>query len=271
MSQPIITPAGIGVYGSFEQGASLGVIPGVAYMRKFGRNVEVDAGTHEDVIAGGGLYAGQPADATPETIEILCPDAADVSDGTGMRTVRIVGLRTPTATAYTSEDITLVGAAVDSALTWWRIVSVRGLTFGTGGANAGLITARSKTTTAEIFAVVQVGVGRSQVAVLTSPATTVTCIRDMQISIARAASGAGNAQFEMHVRASGSGGYTAVDNWEIVANSGGVLAYQRTPLILHAGDDFLVHVMSVSANTTICTANFDAFMFDNSDGRYDSA
>jgi len=249
--------------GSFEQAAALGQVSGVAYMRKFGRNVEVDTAAHEDCIAGGGLYAGQPTDATPENIEILHPNGADNSGSTGMRTVRIVGLRLPTSTAYTSEDIELTGTATDSAQTWWRIVSVRGLTFGSGGTNAGTITARSKTTTAEIFAVVQVGTGRSQIAVFTCPATTTTAIRNMQMSIARAASGVGNAQWEMHVRPSGAGGYTAVDNWELVANSGGVMAYQHTPLILNAGDDFIVHIMSVSANTTICTCNFDAFMFED--------
>ena len=261
MAAANITPARS--IGSFEQAAALGQVSGVVHMRKFGYNDEVDAGVVEDVIGGGGTYAGQPADATAETIEILHPNAADNSSSTGMKTVRIVGLKTPTSTAYESEDITLTGVATDSASAWWRIVSLRGLTFGSGGTNAGTITARSKTTTAEIFAVIQVGVGRSQIAVFTCPAECTVAIRDIYISGRRPANGNGNAVIHMMVRPSGSGGYAAADDWNITMPGGPAFGYQRAPFIMNAGDDLIVEAHSVSANTTSIAVNFDAFIYDN--------
>jgi len=273
MSQPNISP--IGIHGSFEQGAALGVLPGVTYFHKFGRNIQIDMATDpEDISDTTGIYAGQPADTTPELIEILCPAGADDVDGNGMKTVRITGLRTVTATEYTSEDIDLDGAdtgSADSQLTWYRIIRVAGLTYGSTGSNEGVITARSKTTTAEVFSTIQIGDNQSEIAVFTCPAACVTMIRDMQYKISRAAAAAGNATFQIMHRALAAGGYNTIDPIEIVTNGGGVTLYEHAPLILHAGDDMIVRCQEVTANATIATAHFDCFIMDNSTGIYDNA
>lgn len=251
-------------FGNFDMQAALGLVGGVDHIGKFGRNEEIDTAAAEDIIAGGGTYAGQPTDTTPEIIEILHPNGADNSSSTGMKSVTIVGLRTATSTAYTQETITLTGVATDSANTWWRIVSVRGATFGTGGTNAGTITARSKTTTTEIFAVVAAGAGRSQVGVFTSPYNTITAIKNMRLQITRPAAGTGNATVQMVRRASGAGGYSAHDNFDLTTSSP-VDAYNNTPMILQPLEDLIVRVNSVSANTTTATVRFDCFLFENTE------
>lgn len=250
---PILT------FGDFHFLAALGLAHDVTYIHKFGRNEDIGTAAAEDLIAGGGDYAGQPSDTTPEIIEILHPNGADNSSSTGMKTVRLVGLRTATATEYTSEDIELTGTATDSANTWWRIISIRGLTFGTGGTNAGTITARSKTTTAEIFGVVQVGAGRSQICVFTAPYGGKTAIKDMRVSIVRPATGTGNASVVINSRPSGSGGYAIRENWDLTTSQA-VHDYRQTPLILEAGEDIIIRAASVSANSTTATCSFDCFV-----------
>jgi len=258
MPHPEFPSDGIVTYGDYHSLAALGMAHGVQHIHKFGFNEEVDTAAAEDIIGGGGDYAGQPADTTPEIIEILHPNAADNSTGTGMRTVRLIGLRTPTATEYTSEDITLTGTATDSANTWWRIISIRGLTFGTGGTNAGTITARSKTTTAEIFGVVQVGVGRSQVSVFTAPYGGKTAIKDFRVAIVRPAAGTGNATVEIKVRESGGGGYTSRQNY-VLTTAFNILDFNNTPFVINSGDDLIVRVTNVSANDTTVSCSFDCF------------
>lgn len=262
MPQPDTSP--IPSYGDFQNAVAIGKVDLWERFGKFGFVEDIDTGTDPmDIIGGGGLYAGQPADETPEIIEILHPNGADNSGSTGMRTVRIVGLRSTTSTEYTSEDITLTGTATDSANTWWRIVSVRGLTYGTGGTNAGTITARSKVTTAEIFAVIQVGIGRSQVAVFTAPAgPTITTIRDLQLTLTRLNGADGSAICYVNVRANGTGGYSAVNNLNI-STGHSYNAYDKTPLVLNPLDDLIIRIQEVSDSNSSASATFDVFLYDD--------
>lgn len=272
MSNPLISPPTN--FGSFEQAAALGVFSNVTHFSKFGRNIQVDMATDpEDVSDTTGLYAGQPT-GSPELVEILCPAAADDIDGNGMKSLRITGLATSASIAYTSEDIDLDGAdtgTADSVGTWYRIIRVEGLTYGSTGSNEGIITARHKTTTANVFSTIQIGDSQSQIAVFTCPAACVTAIRDLHMTIARAAAAAGNAELRIMHRALASGGYNSEYGIDIVTNGGGVTLFEHSPHILHAGDDMIIRCQEVTANATIVSAHFDAFVFDNSTGIFDNA
>ena len=76
--------------------------------------------------------------STATLIKVASANAADAADGTGMRTIRVIGAGADGSVQ--TEDITLNGTtAVSSTKTWKMIYAVYGLTFGTGLANAGII------------------------------------------------------------------------------------------------------------------------------------
>lgn len=75
------------------RGVALGrYAPGAFYIDKVGRNPDVDAATApEGVWNGGGLYTGFNAVAA-QTVTVVSSSANDAAAGTGMRSVRLIGL-----------------------------------------------------------------------------------------------------------------------------------------------------------------------------------
>jgi len=146
-----------------------GNVPGMAILHKFGENPDIDsAGGYEDIWGGGGHYTGQDATAA-ETLELFSSDANDTSAGTGARTVEIFGL--DAAYADQSETISLNGVtAVTSVNTYIRMNRMVVRTGGTGGGNAGILTCRQTTTTANVMAVMQVGYNQTMIAAYTTQA-----------------------------------------------------------------------------------------------------
>lgn len=139
-------------------------------VHKFGTNLDIDTGGFEDIWEGGGAWTGLDATAA-ETVEIFSANAADFASGTGARTVQIYGL----AADYSeqNETVTLDVAdgtnAVDSANTYIRVFRAVVRTVGSGGANAGIITIRQKTTTANIFVQMIAGYNQTMIACYTVP------------------------------------------------------------------------------------------------------
>lgn len=152
-----------------HQQAALNVRPGVALADRFGRNADVDALTApEDIWDGGGLYTGFPT-AAGETVNVFSSSTNDTSAGTGLRTLLISGLDANGVAQ--SETITMNGtSAVTSVGTYTRVNLAYGLTAGSGGTNAGTVTVRHTTTTANVFSVIPIGAGKSQVCAYTVPA-----------------------------------------------------------------------------------------------------
>ena len=249
--------------GGFEMVAALGHVTGVAHWLISGTNSTVDTGTDpEDVIGSGGAYAGQPITDAGEVVEILHPNGADNSGSTGVQAVRIYGLKTATSTEYESEFVTLTGTATDSISTWWRIVEVNGILFGSGGTNAGTITVRNKTTTANIFGVMQVGAGRFQNAVWTAPYGSKTAIRDLLTSITRPAVGTGNAIMTLKIRPSGFTSYLARTSYQLTT-AAPIRLFGVTPFVMSPGSDMVLECTEVSASTTSVLCMFDTFTFDH--------
>lgn len=139
-----------------------------------GYNPDIDTTTDpEDVQStGAALYAGQPVhSAAAETIEIFSGSSDDSPASTGAHSVRVHGL--DENWDVVTEDFTLDAAdgttpTVSTSL-WRRVFYVEVLTAGAGGANAGALTVRNVTTTANIFAVIPAGDNRSKNAVYTVP------------------------------------------------------------------------------------------------------
>ncbi len=154
---------------------AMGEIPGVSTVHKFGHNSDIDDG-FEDIWGGGDAYTGFNATAA-ETVEVFSGDAEDdAATGTGAHTVKIIGLDANWRTQ--TEIITLNGAtAVDSVNTYIRCTRAMVLTAGSGGENAGEITIRQKTTTANIFAKLPLGYNQTMIACDTVPSGKIGYVR----------------------------------------------------------------------------------------------
>lgn len=133
-----------------------GLVPGVTLVNKFGLNPDIDTGTvPEDVWGGGGVYTGFP-DIAPEFINVFSSSANDTLLGTGARTVLVTGLGENWQ--IQTETIALNGITPSaSTLKFRRVHTMRTLTAGSGGVNAGDITVRYETTTSVVFLVMVAG------------------------------------------------------------------------------------------------------------------
>lgn len=142
-----------------------GLFAGYSLENKFGQNQDIDAA--EDIWDGGGDYTGFPT-STLETVSVLSSSANDAAAGAGGRTLRIFGH--DTNYDLQQEDITLNGTnAVVSVNTYRRIYRAYLLTAGSGTTNAGTITVRHTTTTTNVFTVIPIGYGQSEISAYTIP------------------------------------------------------------------------------------------------------
>lgn len=245
----------------YEKEVALGYVSKHSDVTRFGRNADIDTGP-EDIFAGSGVYAGTPT-GSPETVEIFSSSANDTSAGTGTRTVRITGLLTSDSTSYTTEDLTLNGTtAVTSTNTWYRINKVAQLTAGSGETNAGTLTVRHTTTTANIFAQVAAGTGHSTIGAYTVPNNTTFIMTEVDVTMGRANGSAGSANVVLAVREFGSSAWNFVRNWEIT-NSIGIQKKLAVPLVINEKADVKFRCTSVSDANTIVTAELGGILVDD--------
>jgi hypothetical protein len=140
-----------------------GRVPGVSVVNKFGRNQDVDSGT-EDIWNGGGLYTGFPTGA-PEELQVFSSSASDTG------TLTFLYLASSNATEWQTATVTMNGTtAVNTGITAYRCHTAF-YNSGSGTTlNAGDITIRHRTTTANVFQVLEAGRGQTNAAVYTIPA-----------------------------------------------------------------------------------------------------
>lgn len=135
-----------------------------------GINEDVDLAAAEDVCEAGGTYAGLPVIPTQagEALNVVSGSANDTSAGTGARTIRVEGL--DANGSWAEENITLNGTTpVVTTSTWLRVIRAYIVTAGSGATNAGAITIKHNTTTANVFSVIKAGRGQAANAVFTVP------------------------------------------------------------------------------------------------------
>lgn len=151
----------------FFQAVALGEVPNCQMINKFGRNPDLDTGVTEDVWNGSSTYTGFP-DGSAETLEFFSSSASDAAAGTGARQVRFMGLDQNWNQA--SETITLNGTTpVTTTSLWRRVHTAAVVAAGSGGVNAGNITCRHSTTTANRFFFMPVGTNQTYVMAYTVP------------------------------------------------------------------------------------------------------
>lgn len=124
---------------------------------------------------------------TARTLEITSTSANDTSAGTGARTVYITGLSS--TYAEQSETVTLSGlTAVETANTYLRLNSMYVATAGSGGTNAGRITARSATDGYRV-ATIYAATGETTQAIYTVPLGQSLRVRCLNSGASQAESG----------------------------------------------------------------------------------
>lgn len=142
-----------------------GAVNGQISVNKFGRNPDIDIGT-EDVWSQGGTWV---APTTARVHNIKSSDVNDTSAGTGARTITVNGLNG--SYADTTETITMNGTTdVPTANSYVIIHRMIVATAGSGGTNAGTITATA-VTDATISAAIVIGKGQTQLCIYQIPAS----------------------------------------------------------------------------------------------------
>ncbi len=230
------------------------------YVSIFGYNPDVDAtSADEDLWNGGGLYTGFPTGAA-EPLRITSSDAADTSNGTGARTIRIFGRNA--AGERVTEVVTLNGTTpVVTASTWTRMNFARIVTAGAGQANAGTITVQHNVTTANVFAVMPAGQSRTKVGAFTIPSDRQGVLTGYRASCSNNG-GAGTAarqRVSLYIRESGV--------WEDLRsvwtqNTAGVSAVSLDGgIVLPPGTDIVMRAESgASADNLAVTGSLDLFL-----------
>jgi hypothetical protein len=145
-----------------------------------GQNSDVDNATQEDIWDGGGTW-NEPS--ASQVYTITSTSANDKSDGTGARTLELFGL--DSAGALQSETVSLTGTVVVTAANSYSMIHemiVR--TAGSGGVNAGTITANANTD-GNITAQINVGNNKTMMAIYKIPAGSDGCVTNFSAAINR--------------------------------------------------------------------------------------
>ena len=146
-----------------------GAFTGFSIVNKYGKNPDIDsASVPEDIWGGGGIYTGFPL-TTLETLEVLSTSADDAASGTGARTVTITGLDGDYN--IITETVTLNGTTpVATTKQFRRAHTMRTVTAGSNGVNAGVITVRHSSTESNVFLAMQIGTNQTNNSGYTIPA-----------------------------------------------------------------------------------------------------
>jgi len=244
----------------FDLQVSLGLVQGYELKEKFGRNPDIDTDTDpEDVWNGGGAYTGQPDGAAAETLEVFSSDANDTSAGTGARTYEITGLDGNYNELV--ETVTLNGTTpVTTSGSFVRAPRGRVATAGSGGTNAGTITVRMSTTTANVMQGIAAGTGQSDIACDTVPLDKQAWINRINVNMGRVNGSAGSATVYLQVRNFGTGAWNTKLNRKIT-NSDGI--DNEFFLLVPARADIRWRVAEVSDNNTSVSGGFTYYLVDS--------
>lgn len=234
---------------------------GASTIVKFGRNLDVDALTApEDIWQGGGLYTGFPTGAA-ETLTVVSSSVADAAAGTGCRRIRLVGLNA--AGLEVTEDVNLNGTTpVVTTSTWTRVYRAYGILGGSGATNAGTITVRHTTTSANVFVSMAPGVGSSHIAGMTVPANKVAILKHVDVTASNGQSTAQELTAALAVRLPASS-FWRLTNYHIASTSNPAEARMDCGVRLPPSTDFIVRATSATADNLAVTAMLEVLLLPN--------
>ena len=247
----------------FKLRVAQGLVPGTAIFEKYGKNPDVTTGAApEDVWNGGGLYTGFPTGAA-ETMEIFSSSGDDTLLGAGARTVLIKHLLDADGAVSPDVVVELDGmtpVALD-AIPYFRGGSrMKVLTAGVDGENAGTLTLRHTTTTANIFAVLPIGRNQTAIGAFTVPLGKTLFMDRATMSMARDAAAAASADTTFRARPLG-GVFNAIFSAEITTSQS--WQFENNGWIEFAAlTDIKMRVESVTATVAVA-GEFSGLLVDD--------
>jgi len=184
--------------------------------------------------------------------------------GTGAAVIILFELLDEDFTEQTNAFVILNGATgVTLTGNYIRAPQARIIKAGSGGVNAGVITGRQATTTANVFFNMPVGFGKTTTGVKTIPVGKFAIIKRTQASIIRANGSAGSATITLKSREVGSGAWAAIRPMEVSTG----LGFSETDIggeIINSGTDVKFTVEQVSDNGTIAEAELEYYLIEES-------
>lgn len=242
---------------SEEVAIAQGLFQNYSIVNKFGYNSSISTGTTpEDIWEGGGVYTGFATDA--ETVQVLSSSAADAAAGTGARTIRVTGL--DANYNVQQETITLNGTTpVNGLLNFIRVHTATIITAGSSGVNAGAITVRQTTTTANVFLSIVIGRNQSNCSAYTIPAGYTAYMRSLHIACGKPA----NVVLDGNIWTRNFGGvfrsrrpFFVSDNYRLSdAIYGGLVFTEKSDIVLR--------INTCSANNTAVNGGYDLILVKN--------
>jgi hypothetical protein len=230
---------------------------GYSIVNKFGLNSDIDTATvPEDVWEGGGVYTGWATAA--QTVEVFSSSAADTAAGTGARTVHLIGL--DANYNVISETITLNGVTgVNTTGTFIRVHTALVQSAGSGGVNAGEITFRQTTTTANKFLTMLEGRNQTNCSAYTIPAGYTGYMRTLHAAAAPSNSAA--VQGNIWTRTFGQvfrsrRPFFCSDSYRLSDTIYGGLVFSEK-------SDIIIRIISCTANNVAVNAGYDLIWVKN--------
>jgi hypothetical protein len=253
-------------YGAKDFGleVSLGNVPGYATVFQFGRSTDCDLDDPTDLWDGADGVTSTKIWVPPTVARIhdlASTSAADDNDaGTGMRTVVITGL-TDWDTPQVQEVVTLDGITnVPTVNSYVIIHRMLGLTYGSGATNAGIITATAQTDLT-VTAAILAGKGQTRMAIYGVPSTQTLAITTTSFAILGTASPTATIEIFAFINPdTGDGGEISADLASVSESGWNQLLKPPGPI---PGPHILKFKGTASANNSIVTASFGAYLVDN--------
>ena len=232
-------------------------IPGLSGVSRFGTAFSVGT-TEETVWNEGGIY---PYMSSPRILTISSTDGDDAAAGTGLRSLVITGLVDDYESA--TEIITLDGAnAVSTTKNWIRIFDITGFLVGANGVNIGDVYIGEGALTsgkpAIVYAKIQIGRGRSLMAIYTIPKG---CTGHGVVSSFFGGK-ADEANMRVHIFPFGTCAlsFTEVNVFQSSLTKRRLSEYDDIP----ARTDIEIRCQAITGNVD-CTADFELFMVNESE------
>ncbi len=162
-------------------GAAFGLDSDLSVWNANGYGPDFDTGVEETFWSiGTGAWQDSPNNSA-ETVNIASLSANDTAAGTGARTVRVHGLNA--SGAYATDDVSMNGTSnVGTSFTFLVVYRIEVLTVGSGGTNAGAISATGATSSG-IYAYALAGESISEQATFAVPASTTGLLRSWRTEV----------------------------------------------------------------------------------------
>lgn len=196
---------------------------------------------------------------------VVSGSANDTAAGTGARTVKVYGL-TSWSAVETSETVIMAGATpVNTVGSYVIIHRIVVLTTGTGGTNAGAITATAATDTT-ITAVIRAGVGQTEMAIYGWPSSQKLYVTSFSASIQLSSAAASHAIVRMFYNPEPNALLAHFNEIEMIGlESAGFSSnkIEYNPNLVLPGPGILKINALASANDLDMTARFTGFLADN--------